>query len=97
MTRLVIMWNFTRFQVTLLLFSSAHYLLRHVAVNVAPSVSCLFLYVSLLVTTASLATRSSAIAEGPRNASCQLKSCQLPRNNAETTCTTTRTTTTTTV
>jgi len=33
-------------------------------------------------------TRSSAIAEGPRDASCQLKSCQLPRNSAETTCTT---------
>jgi len=32
--------------------------------------------------------RSSAIAEGPRDASCQLKSCQLPRNSAETTCTT---------
>jgi len=31
-------------------------------------------------------TRSSAIAEGPRDASCQLKSCQLPRNSAETTC-----------
>ena len=31
---------------------------------------------------------SSAIAEGPRDASCQLKSCQLPRNSAETTCTT---------
>ena len=29
--------------------------------------------------------RSSAIAEGPRDASCQLKSCQLPRNSAETT------------
>jgi len=29
-------------------------------------------------------TRSSAIAEGPRDASCQLKSCQLPRNSAET-------------
>jgi len=33
-------------------------------------------------------TRSSAIAEGPRHASCQLKSCQLLRNSAETTCTT---------
>jgi len=31
-------------------------------------------------------TRRSAIAEGPRDASCQLKSCQLPRNSAETTC-----------
>ena len=30
-------------------------------------------------------TRSSAIAEGPRDASCQLKSRQLPRNSAETT------------
>jgi len=30
-------------------------------------------------------TRSPAIAEGPRGASCQLKSCQLPRNSAETT------------
>jgi len=33
-------------------------------------------------------TRSSAIAEGPRDASCQLKSCQLPYNSAETTCST---------
>ena len=33
-------------------------------------------------------TRSSAIAEGRRDASCQLKSCQLSRNSAETTCTT---------
>ena len=33
-------------------------------------------------------TRSSDIAEGPRDASCQLKSCQLPRNSAETTYTT---------
>jgi len=35
-----------------------------------------------------LSTRSSAIAEGPHDASCQLKSCQLPRNSAETTYTT---------
>jgi len=35
-----------------------------------------------------VATRSSAIAEGPRDALCQLKSCQLPHNSAETTCTT---------
>ena len=33
-------------------------------------------------------TRSSAIAEGPRDASCQLKSCQLSCNSAETTSTT---------
>ena len=32
--------------------------------------------------------RSSAIADGPRDASCQLKSCQLQRNCAETTYTT---------
>jgi len=32
--------------------------------------------------------RSSTVAEGPRDASCQLKSCQLPRNSEETTCTT---------
>jgi len=35
-----------------------------------------------------LSTRSSAIAEGLHDASCQLKSCQLPRNSAETTYTT---------
>ena len=35
-------------------------------------------------------TRSSAIAEGPRDAPCQLKSCQLPRNSAETICMTSR-------
>jgi len=33
-------------------------------------------------------TRSLAIADGPRDASCQLKSCQLLRNSVETTCTT---------
>jgi len=33
-------------------------------------------------------TRSSAIADGPRDASCQLKSCQLPNNSAENTWTT---------
>jgi len=35
-----------------------------------------------------ITTRNSAIAEGPRDASYQLKSCQLPHNSAETTCTT---------
>ena len=34
-----------------------------------------------------LAARSSAIAEGPRDASSELKSWQLRRNSAETTCT----------
>ena len=33
-------------------------------------------------------TRNSAIAEGLRDVSCQLKSCQLPCNSGETTCTT---------
>ena len=32
--------------------------------------------------------KDPAIAEGPRDALCQLKSCQLPCNSAETTCTT---------
>ena len=36
----------------------------------------------------SASTRSSAIDKGPCDASCQLKSCQLPCNSAETTCTT---------
>ena len=36
----------------------------------------------------SISTRSSAIAEGQHDALCQLKSCQLPRNSAETTYTT---------
>ena len=37
-------------------------------------------------------TRSSAIAEGPRDALCQLKFCQLPRNmqKLQCTCTTSR-------
>jgi len=34
-----------------------------------------------------LCIRSSAVAEGPRDALCQWKSCQLLRNSAETTCT----------
>ena len=37
-----------------------------------------------------ISTRSSAVAEGPRDASCQLKSCQLARNSTKTTCTTSR-------
>ena len=43
---------------------------------------------ALLVDLQGTYTRSSAIAEGPCDASCQLKSCQLPRNSAETTYTT---------
>ena len=42
----------------------------------------------LLILSEYVNTRSSAIAEKPRDASCQLKSCQLPCNSAETTCTT---------
>jgi len=33
-----------------------------------------------------MVTRSSATAEGQCDESCQLKSCQLPHNSAETTC-----------
>jgi len=43
------------------------------------------LHLSSLQTCRPNITRSSAIAKGPRDASCQLKSCQLPRNSAETT------------
>ena len=35
-----------------------------------------------------LLDKSSAVVDGASDASCQLKSCQLPRNSAETTCTT---------
>jgi len=53
------------------------------------SLSCTFLSLwTLLTSRLPVHTRSSAIAEGPRDASCQLKSCQLPRNSAETTYTT---------
>ena len=45
-------------------------------------------YKTCCIRGSSLKTRSSAIAEGPRDASCQLKGCQLPRNSAETTYTT---------
>jgi len=50
----------------------------------------IFFYKRVTCSTAAITcfTRSSAIADGPRDASCQLKSCQLPRNSAETTCTT---------
>jgi len=44
--------------------------------------------VNSLCKSTTVKTRSSAIAGGPCDASCQLKSCQLPRNSAETTCTT---------
>jgi len=48
----------------------------------------LFVCVCICMSVLLLKTRSSAIAEEPRDASCQLKSCQLPRNSAETTYTT---------
>ena len=35
-----------------------------------------------------ISLQEAELVEGPRDASCQLKSCQLPRNSAETTCTT---------
>ena len=63
-----------------------------------PSTRTLFLGPTLYITTlappcqltpvlhyVAFSTRSSAIAEGPRDASCQLKSRQLQRNSAETT------------
>ena len=49
-----------------------------------PGIEEQHLWSSLLVVN----TRSSAIADGTRDASCQLKYCQLPRNSAETTYTT---------
>jgi len=45
-------------------------------------------FLSQLSQTERNSTRSSTITEGPRDASYQLKSCQLPRNSAETTYTT---------
>ena len=51
-------------------------------------VSSIFLVIDLGQDNLHMHTRSSAIAEGPRDASCQLKSCQLRRNSAETTYTT---------
>jgi len=48
----------------------------------------LSIYLATVIRYSNTKTRSSAIAEWPRDASCQLKCCQLPRNSAETTCTT---------
>ena len=45
-------------------------------------------FLNSVIYTISVPSRSSAIAEGLSDASCQLKFCQLPRNSAETTCTT---------
>jgi len=52
---------------------------------VVPINSVIYMYTVSVPSTTVKQTRSSAIAEGPRDASCQLKSCQLPRNSAETT------------
>ena len=51
---------------------------------------CLVVCFRLLVVCCLLANKDIYIyiAEGPSDASCQLKSCQLPCNSAETTCTT---------
>jgi len=63
--------------------------LCHITVLWTPvSARILALVLQLSVRNKLKLTRSSAIAEGPRDASCQLKSCQLPRNSAETTYTT---------
>ena len=62
-----------------------------ILLTISPLSFCLFYLLSISLNTSAflpMTTRSSAIAEGPRDASCQLKSCQLPRNSAETTCTT---------
>jgi len=42
----------------------------------------LSLVISVLAGDHAITTRSLVIAEGPRDASCQLKFCQLPRNSA---------------
>jgi len=62
-----------------------------ILLTISPLSFCLFYLLSISLNTSAflpMTTRSSAIAEGPRDASYQLKSCQLPRNSAETTCTT---------
>jgi len=56
--------------------------------STATSLNCPLPQVVDVETFLTFKTRSSAIAEGLRDASCQLKSCQLPRNSAETTFTT---------
>ena len=63
-------------------------------VSVRPSVTLSLILIFCISTdhghysSPAIKTRSSAIAEGPRDASCQLESYQLPRNSAETTYTT---------
>ena len=58
------------------------------SIDLPPPVSAVSFAAIADVRSPRLTTRSSAIAEGQRDASCQLKSCQLPRNSAETTYTT---------
>jgi len=45
-------------------------------------------YAQMSLIAYSLKLEAQLSPKGPRDASCQLKSCQLPRNSAETTCTT---------
>jgi len=62
-----------------------------ILLTISPLSFCLFYLLSTSLNTLAflpMTTRSSAIAEGPRDASCQLKSCQLRHNSAENTCTT---------
>ena len=69
---------------------SEHFRLLHDYVNIESPFARLLLTKSMErpIVLVVVLTRTSAVAEGPRDASCQLKSCQLPRNSAETTCTT---------
>ena len=73
-------WNFERYLRYLFYYSRFS--------DVTVITSALLCHSAYVIVDGKVITRSSAIAEGPRVASCQLKSCQLPRSSAETTYTT---------